>query len=240
MHNRQSGNVLFLILMGIILFSALAMAMRQGMRGGPERLSQSRVDTLADDVLMTAASYEKAVQRLLSKGNSENRISFTRVSGDGYELSPASSASEQVFNINGGGAQYLDPAKDALDSNQSALANYGVWVFTSTMNLEGMGKDASDAPSKDLLAILPFVRKDICIAINKRMGITNPSGNPPVEGSNMGYSKYTGSFLTGSLYLNNGPIQNNGIKAGCVEGTTVNGIGDVSGKYFFYYALIAR
>jgi len=237
-HNiiQQRGNVLFLILLGVVLFAALSYAVTQNFGGGNAALSQSSLKAYANDVIFTAASYEKAVNKLISRGVSENRISFTRASGDGYELTPASSASEQVFNVAGGGANYLDPPSDVLDNAHSGEAGFGKWVFTGNNIVNGVGT----AVTGDLIAMLNYMRRDVCIFINEELGITNPSGEPPQDLSIVQLnSRFTGTnFGTREILDTDNYLY--GKKTGCFRGNNNHSGADISNQYFFYYVLYAR
>lgn len=235
---KERGNALFLILMGIVLFAALTAAVSKGFRGGNSALSGSRIEALANDIIITASSYEKGVQKLLAKGNSETRISFTRASGDGYELTPAESASEKVFNVVGGGAQYLDPPKDALDTTRSAESGYGSWFFTGSNKVKDVGADDEG----DIIAMLPYVRKNVCVAINNRLQYLNvDSSTPPQENGTMNTQTKFGPDLFTTSVANLGPVgsNHNNKKAGCFEGNSAHG-NSISGRYYFYYVLHAR
>ena len=240
-NTAQRGNVLFIIILGVILFAALIMAVNQNMTNGNQQLSETRLTVLADDIITTAATYEKAVQKLQAKGISENRISFTRASGDGYELTPASDATEQVFNIAGGGANYTQLAADVLDSTQSAQSNYGDWMFIGAMEVTGIGTDGSGATADELIAFLPYVRQDICKKINQRVGVTTANGDPPQENDTIKTDKYTGTFDAGDEDIGSVVSANlNGKKSGCFRGDTLVGGSDISDKYYFYYVLLPR
>lgn len=241
MRNRtRRGNVLIIILLGIVLFAALSWAVSQNFRGGNERLSATRTESLADDILMTAAGYEKAVNRMISKGVSESRLSFSRISGDGYELSPAATPEESVFNIAGGGVNYLDPPQGALDATRSSENYYGSWIFSGTMSVQGVGTEGAGGSTKELLAILPYVRKEVCVSLNKRLGITNPSNAPPKEQSNITLGGlYAGTFSSGSVGIDVVGGHVSGFKAGCFESKNINAV-LLENRYFFYYALLIR
>lgn len=247
----ERGNALFMILLGVLLFAALTYAVQQGFRGGNERLSGTRIEALADDIIMTAAGYEKAVNKMINNGISENRISFTRASGDGYDLTPASAATEQVFSISGGGANYLSPANDMLDTSRSGQSDYGSWLFIDDMNVYGLydlynSNVLIDGVNRgDLIAILPYVRREICARINTRLGISNQSsGAPPQEGDNIYLSaKANGTFTMIRNINTSGIISTNtfyGRKAGCFQGNQDNSNVDISANYYFYYVLLAR
>lgn len=233
----ERGNALFMILLGVVLFAALSYAVQQNFRGGNERLSQTRIEALADDVIITAAGYEKAVNKLINNGISESRVSFTLSSGDAYELSPVADVTEKVFSITGGGGGYLTPPKDVLDTTRSGEVDYGAWIFTGAMNVLGIGTQGSGTGTKELLAILPYVRKEICVNINKRLGITNPSDSPPVEASAITLTKFTGIFTSGSNDVDTTGNHIQYQKAGCFEG---NNGGALTGRYYFYYTLLER
>lgn len=225
----ERGNALFIILLGIVLFAALTAAITGSFRGGNSALSNTRIEALASDVIMTAAGVEKAVGKLLAKDNSERRISFNRNVGDGYELTPSSSVSEKVFHISGGGSQYLPPHEDMLSERfpNDTDYSYGDWLFTGHMEVPGIGT----ASTGELLAILPYLREDLCIAVNKRLGI-DVSPPPEAPAISLGHfsNKYTGSYNI-TMIQDSGGV-NEGKKAMCMKTS--------DGKYFFYYVLHAR
>lgn len=231
---NERGNALFLILLGVVLFAALTAAVSKGFRGGNSALSGSRTEALANDIILNGVTIERAVEKLVSKGVSESRMSFTRASGDGYELTPAESATEKVFNIAGGGAQYLDPPKDALDKNMSAQPGYGSWLYTGS-NVTGVGSAANE-----LIAILPYVRKDLCVLLNNKAGVANLTSDTPnnSNGPTFVTTKYTGSFT------DNGRIKSGSVftdkKMGCFAGVTDESANSIAGRYYFYYVLLPR
>lgn len=229
------GNALFIILICVVLFAALSYAISQGFRGGNEAMSKSRQEALIVDMISTAANYEKAVNKLINKGNSESRVSFTRASGDGYELSPVSAATERVFSVSGGGANYIAPSKDALDTAMSGEPNFGDWVFTGHNAATGNGSNSEG----DLIALLPYVRKEICVMMNTRLNIANLSVDTPHPSNGPTYvnTKFTGTFS------GNGRIKRSTYfrgKMGCFEGTTDESSASIAGRYYFYYVLIPR
>ncbi len=233
----ERGNALFIILLGIILLAALTYAVSGNFRGNSS-LSQTKVEALSNDIILSAASVEKAVNKLIDQGTSESRISFTRTGSDGYQLTPTQTDAERVFSSIGGGAQWLDPPAEVLDKTRSAEAAYGSWFYTGYNRADGIG-----TTSMDLVAVLPFVRQDICVYLNNKLGITNPSGIPPRDVATAAFTniKYIGTFddpsgrsidVTGSY--------TKGFKAGCVEGNLQNTSDDITGRYYFYYVLLAR
>lgn len=232
----ERGNALFLILLGVVLFAALTAAVSNGFRGSNSALSGSRTDALANDIILNGVTIERAVEKLTAKSVSESRMSFTRKSGDGYELTPAESASEKVFNIAGGGAQYLDPPKDALDKNMSAQTGYGSWIYTGSNVATGNGLDTEG----DLIAILPYVRKDLCLLINTKAGVTNPAADTTPQSNGPTYvgTKFTGTFSNAGRIKANPYL--NGKKMGCFQGTADESSNSIVGRYYFYYVVLSR
>jgi hypothetical protein len=75
------------------------------------------------------------------------------------------------------------------------------------------------------------IKKDVCVEINNKLGVTNPSGNPPnVTSTCWGtHVIFTGTYATGVTYCGVAKKE-----AGCVY-DVANG-----GNYYFFRVLIVR
>lgn len=235
--HHQRGNVLFLILLGVVLFAALSYAVTQGFGGGNSALSKTSLKAYANDIILTAASYEKGVQKLLNKGVSENDISFSLVSGDAYEHSSPQPAENKVFSITGGGVNYLDPLKDILDSNAVGLKWYGQWGFSGINRIIGIGDDSHRT---EIMVFLPYVKRDICLEVNEIENIPTVSGEPPADSGAAGFFEFKGT-VSGSTSIRDSDAYLDGHKFGCFKADAYNpGTVDISDKYVFFYVLHAR
>ena len=214
----ETGSALFMILIGVALFAALSYTVADMMRSGnPEAIGEERAKLYADEILDYAQAVRRAVQDMRINGCSDTEISFENDAVAGY--TNGTNTDCQVFHTDGGGLTWID-----LKFNSS---NPGE-TFSGSMDVEnGIGSSAAD-----LFFTLGPLPKDICLAINDKLGITNPSGNPPYEQTGTISNKFTGSYsVSENVTAWVGSIQNQ--QAACMYR-------DVGGTNFFYQVLISR
>lgn len=236
---HASGNVLFLILIAIGLFGALAATVMNSDGGGKSSKSES-VDLYADDIILTASSVEQGVTRLLSRGISEADLCFdydATTGGDTkYEgSSGCATAANKVFGLNGGGLSYFPPSERYLDSSFAASRFYGEYLITDKVALDYVPVNNNIS---DLMIMLPYVKKDICTAINnkvtkwaKNAAIPTDSGGTIQDADT---TRYNGSFTYVNVIRNSTTFA--GVQRGCLQ---------VSGSfpanaYIAYFTLIPR
>ena len=237
-----SGNVLFIILIAVVLFAALGyVATQTGRSSG--NIGRERAMIMANDVLSYAHAIEEAAHRILYSGTEYARLSFENTAVSGYEHSPATPATNRVFNGAGGGLDYVPPRTEWLDSSMSAYANYGQWYFPRTVCINDVGTGSgytchTSAAHTELLVVMPYIQKEICVAINEKLGITNPSGSPPANAfcvwAYPSMPKYVGAF---GIDESIDAPELLGKKTGCYMMDTCPGF-PVS--YFFYHVIAAR
>lgn len=227
---NESGNVLFYILIAVVLFAALNFAVGRMNRGGPETNAELR-QVQASEILQYARALQTAVRAMKINGIEDAAFSFETPALGGYNYASCGDACK-VFAGDGGGMSYAAPiAADWLDSGQSAGANYGAWVFSGNNDVVNVGTAAPD-----LLLILPWVRRDICLTVNTMLGITNPGGEPPADNGNADIStKFQGTYAAAQS-IGGGDPEIEGQRAGCFEG----GGAPAAGSYHFFQVLIAR
>ena len=182
---REKGNALFLILIAVALFAALGYAITQSSRGGGKNADAEKLSLQAAQIVQYAGSIKFAIDRMrYGWGYRDTEISFENSTVAGYTNANCTSTDCKVFDTAGGGVAYDAPKEEWLDSSQSAQALYGEWYFpvgvcipfvgTGETGCQGDGLD-----NEELVLILPYVRKALCLEINDRLGITNSGGNPP-------------------------------------------------------------
>ena len=235
---NQKGNAFLIVLLGIALFAALAFTISRSMRSdNTTRLSQREAVLAAADVLDYAQQMERAVNKLRRRGVSENDISFVNDYAAGYEHTPNQLNENKIFNISGGGINWIDPTP-GVDQNMLPYVDASVrlneWMFSGRNTLPGLGT----ANGKELLLALHFVKKEICLKINDRLGIDNPGESPPPEKiaappGGLLTTAYTGTFNAAAQGVDNG-VPGAGTACLTVE---ANGSGDY---YMFYHVLIER
>lgn len=237
----QNGSALLWILIGVALFAALGFAVTRGMRGGGESTIAVEVARArAIDVVQYGNALRAAVQNLRIEGVTPQAVSFETPLVSGYANANCAGSSCKVFDPGGGGMAYRAPAEEWLDQSQSAKTLFGQWYFPAGVCVEdigsgGAGCDSDGEDNEDLIAVLPWVRREICIEINEKLGISNPGGNPPVEVGNgwpVANTKFTGTFSDGVI------LEQTGQSAGCFAGNAA--ATPPAGAYAFFQVLMAR
>lgn len=242
---HQSGNVLFLILIAVALFAALSYSVANILRSGnPEMITEERAKILANEILSQARTFRQGIQMLrVSNGCSDTGVSFETPALSGYTHSPIVADKCKLFHQSGGGLVYVPPPEEVLDMGYSpAPALRGQWFFPADTCVPeigtapaGTGCNSDSADNEAIIAVLPFIRKNICVQINKNLGVNNPGGNPPVETSN--------AWPAGNTKFNGGQndterLDQDGFMAGCFEGSATNT--PPTGTYHFFQVLMPR
>lgn len=184
---QESGNVLFYILIGIVLFAALSFAVANIMNSGTADPRRETRMLAASDLIQYADGLKRAVQGMRIRGIEDGNISFEsprlKLSYEHTSSAPQRCLSDRcrVFAGSGGSFTYIAPPTDWLDNNFSSDTLYGHWYFPAGVCAEDVGTGGSSChtdgtDNEELLAILPFVRRDLCLEINDRLNIPNPGG----------------------------------------------------------------
>ncbi len=235
---KQSGNALFLILIAVALFAALSYAVTQSGRGGGS-IDREQASLRAAQVVQYMGLVKNSVDKLgLVGGCDTSQLSFANDSdGDGnfydtdddYHNSTApNDFSCHVFQTNGGGVTAAVPDSSILDSTHSAEGDFGEYVFTRRLAVNGVGVQNSS----DLSIVINYVTDAFCLEVNNQLGITNPSGAPPADvGAFNSTNQFEGSFEDGVSTAN--PPGMEGELLGCFQdsGMTRNTV---------YSVLVAR
>lgn len=217
--SSQSGNVFLVVLIGVILFAALAYVVSRGLRSDTTTgISKRQAELAAVDLLDYGQRLERAVTKLSQRGVSENDLDFTNDTVAGYPHTPVQADSHKIFHVSGGHVSWKNPEPDVNDGSP--------WLFTGDTCIIGVGTgnagcDSDSASNEELLAILPNIKQSVCEEINRRLNIaTMPSGGT------LSATKFTGAYADGAL-----PVGADGLTAACVS---------IGGNYSFYYVLLAR
>lgn len=194
--SRQSGNVFIFILLGVVLFTALAFTMSRGFRGeNTSRMSEREIALAASDILSYAQRVERAVANVRGKNVSESDLSFENALVTGYAHSPAQPVNHQVFSSAGGGARWVAAPSGANDGSP--------WIITGESCIVGLGTDVAGCSvgtnttsNEDLILVLPNVDAGLCAELNTRLNI--PGGIPADAGTGVSTVPYTGDFDNGT------------------------------------------
>lgn len=241
--NRQneSGNMLWLILIAIILLGSLSVMISRSSNTSNETGDYERQTIHATKIMRYAKSIQTGVQNLLARGCSENEISFDNAVVAGYS-NPNSPPDEScnLFSVAGAGLTYKAPDPDWFDGVNAAETPYGEWYFPGKTCVQLVGDQAANCAltgNFDALIILSYITKELCISLNRLLDISNPGGDPPQESQHMYVeSKFTGSWAhgAGSRGINGLP----GTYSACLEGAS--GFEPDEDTYHFYHVLYAR
>jgi len=245
------GNILFLILLAVVLFAALAYAVTSSMRGGGKSASDESAQAIASAVINYGGLLEQTVQRLLMSNDcKETQLSFENTPSGGVSYTNPSAPSKcKIFNSEGGGVSWQDPPSGFALSGEpyyftlAPIVNLGAFQENSSTNrcINLVGDER--AKCVDLIMVVLNISEPVCHAINKMAGITYGATMPDdmgVEGKNL---PFNGTFLnrghddigiwdatSWKSVLNNKPM-------GCYRNSTGR---PWEGKYIFWYALLAR
>lgn len=240
----ESGNVLFLILIAVVLFAALTFAVTMSSRSG-DNAGDDKVQLAASQITQSGVDLEAAFMRLrISRNIDPSNISFEtdRLTAYANPGCPAGQKECRVFSPEGGQISYNIPNPEWLNRALVGQPYYGDWLYTGTACVPGMGMglDAScagNADQLDLIAILPWLTRDICVELNKKLNIPQSNETPPqLSGPGWGASpQYIGTFANGVALIDTGNVLF-GHPEGCFEGAGT----PPAGSYHYYRVLIQR
>src|SRR5262249_24053751 len=117
----SQGNALFLILIAVALFAALAYAVTQSGRGGSGSVDKERAQIAATNLMNNTAGVRAATNRLSITGAMPMFNTDTFVSNDGTIALPMGTPadpSNYIFDVQGGGAPAM-----AFDNDSEACPN---------------------------------------------------------------------------------------------------------------------
>lgn len=242
-HSLESGNALWIILIALALLATLTITVTRSSDTTEDSGNTEQNRIAAGEIIRYAQSVEQIIQRMQMNGISENDISFENDDVSGYENANCTTGDCKIFDVEGGGLTYKTPKTDWLDKSQSAQALYGEWFFPNMVCVSGLddGTACTDGDSvlnEELVIILPYIKKSLCIALNKLANVTNPGGTPPQDDSDSWLAtegKFAGTYdIDGAVIDDSSELT--GQKTGCFEGDTH----PAAGSYHFYHVLISR
>lgn len=222
---NQSGNVLFLILIAVVLFAALSYAVTSSQRGGGTSISKDKAKANAAALLQYGTTLRNAVMRVkISNGCTDYTLDFSnpvfmQLNGALLMIANSDAPSNKtchIFDTMGGNANPTIANQDSIDRNLNIYATwpkYGHYLI-NLLQLRGVGTDgpAGTASANDIVLWLDRVDKETCIAINDLVGVSNPSGNPPIAtwggGSTLPYgpSNFTATATISHSTTNGSPV----------------------------------
>lgn len=239
----QSGNVLFYILIAVALLAALSYTVAQTNRGGAQSIGKERAGIVSSEIIEYAQIVGNAVSQLRLRGVKDTQISFENEKVTGYENANCVEDGCKIYNLNGGGISYSAPKEEWLDSKYSEEPRYGELYFNASAMGLAKGSDTKD----DLIMFVPYLKKSICIAINKALGVhlnsddTPSEKNGPFETSakfNGFYNDVSDFYVAGDNTSGQDELFSS-YSAGCTKSSGM-GAAPAAGSYHFFKVLIAR
>lgn len=243
---KESGNVLFLILIAVALFAALSYAVTQSTRSGSGTTERETVLLNSAGLTQYPTTLRTAVVRMILSGFNVVDIGFDSPSSANFNNA---SARNRVFHPQGGGAVYQTAPLEVMSVNASPN-----WRYNGNFEIPQIGQ--SGAGGNDLIAFLPRVTISVCRRLNEELGITTnftstDSGIPDYDAPNASLENdYTINgpvpFPTAAVAATN-VISNNaapvggdfiGQPAACFRDPNIGVTGGVG--YVFYSVLLER
>ncbi|MEM6780966.1 MAG: hypothetical protein AAF569_03795 [Pseudomonadota bacterium] len=234
--DTESGSIIIWILVAVALFAALNFAFTKGFRTGEATVSDEKARLLATEIVDYGRTVQQAVRLLQINGCDETEVSFDQAIVSGYSNSNAPADNScHVFNPGGGGLNWSSTALDIQDSDFSYEGlddGYGTWLYAYP-NVVDVGINGRC----ELVAFLNWIPRNVCIQINEKLGIDNPSGEPPREADWAGRQEFIGVYDISCAQISTPAGDFEGKLNGCYEGNHPN---QPNGSYHFYQVLIVR
>lgn len=168
---HERGNVLFLVLIAVALFSALSYAVVQSTRsGGGDTSSETKMINVSQ-LLQIPPIYRTAVQRMVVT----QVIDGSLIGGASPQYASTQTAAEKARNLyqpTGGNMPYPIPPHELMDPTKAPYD----WVLNSENEVKNIGSTSTsgvpEEKSVELMIFLPGLKKTACEDVNKRLGIT--------------------------------------------------------------------
>lgn len=227
--SSESGNI-FIYIIGAIFLMGILVVLLKGSNTPGAGIDAEQLEIRVTEVQRYGSELEQAVRLIMQNGHSESDIRFAHPNADSAygDISTDTPLTRQVFSPEGGAAEYRDPPDGINDGTP--------WFFSGRNVVGQIGTSCSTDDCVDLVAILPNVTKDFCVALNEADNVTNPSGNPPMDDSTAELvTPFAGTFSYANWILDT----SNDLAThseGCFEG----GGTPANGTYHYYRVLMAR
>lgn len=199
---NASGNALFLVLIGLALFAALSYAVTQTGRSAGN-IDKEKAQLLAAQLTQQTAQMRSAVQRLMLFNDcADNELSFYStarpdISQYAYPTPDETTIRPEcnLYDPAGGGLApqfvpkdigLLEDYMQASYTSEAAKDRHARSYLPMRMYVKGVGRDytsTTDYESNEIGVGVQMLSKEVCIAINEKVGIDNPGGDPPTNAS---------------------------------------------------------
>jgi hypothetical protein len=242
--SRQSeaGNVFLFILLGIVLFAALSFTVARGFRGNTTgKMTERKADLAATEILNYAQRIERAVNKVRRNNCSENDISFTGApnfynNSALYNHTPQVDTKCRIFHPDGGGITPIDTRNSNFHIGGTTVEPHTTYMFQAQMRVTDIGTNTVGSGA-DLLIWLANIDENICLSVNEKLGIDNPSNAPPRDSADNAFDGFGFSGTYGSALNQIDAPELIGQPSGCFV-SNINS--ETEDRYYFYSVLLAR
>jgi hypothetical protein len=220
--HRERGNVIFLILIAIVLFAALAYAVTQtGRTASKSALTSEQARLAATEMLQYGDTLRTMIDKMISVSSVQETAPTLFASTANANYGTPTTATDEVFNPSGGKVPYLDPPSGACLPVSPCLYNY-----TGQVTVTGIGSDSSP----DLAMVVFKVDPNVCQQVN--LLSSNGLTSPPVTTAFPALTYFVGAYGGVNALTLAGAVS--GLKAFCYQEATG------AQRYVLVYVLRAR
>jgi len=224
--NKQSGNVIFFVLLGVALIGIVTVAVRSG--GSGTNIDAESLTIKTAQVRQHAQELERAVTYIMQNGASEVELRFAHPEASSDYGDITNNPHRQVFGVSGGGAEYR--------AVPSGLNDGSPWEFYAHTHIPGVGSQRAD-----LIAVIPNVIPEFCARINQ---INGQTGEPRTDSGGDCIHNQTLRFSSSNLYQDAAPNELDDSAASFAVTPAMQACVDCNPSgtpaYHFYHVLMAR
>lgn len=215
----ESGNVIFYIFLGIVLFGALSYAVAQSGRSSTGGVANDQNSLLASELIGFSDTMANAVGTLRLRGVTLPQLRFANasLSSSDYGAPDPANAENEVFDPAGGGAVYTAPPSEAVTAAST-------WMFLSGTELKGAGTTCGTSSCTDIMMVAPNITAAVCTAVNNYAELGLKDAAPPTTSGFDLTDKFKGSMAYGGTIGDEAYAKT----FGCLQD---------SGVYYFYRVL---
>ncbi len=239
--SSERGNVLFLILIAVALFAALSFAVTQSLRNTPQDPQGDTRKLGAATLIQHTNFVAQAVQTMAMRRIAAENFCFDSPlwGHNNYYHAACDNAANKVFGTaaSGGAGATVVPVPKGINDGSPWYITGQSCIIEAEQTCNSNGNQ-----DEDIILFVPNVYREVCIALNERLGVPNPQGNPPKAAGDLwpaGQPPFAGNFLDGGR-VDSGGNGNfsylTGHTVGCVEG----GGTPPAGTYAYFHVLLRR
>ncbi len=224
--NKESGNVLFLILIAVALFAALSYAVTSSTNSGGGNANDESNLVNSAAVTQYPASIKTAIIRMqVTNGVDDIDILFDKPPFTGLTQTTAA-----VFHPDGGKATYSDASASVMADNLP-----GAWTFNMDQEVVNTSTTAAGVDGNEIIAYLSGITQSICDRINTELGI--PTGQVIAAAISIADNKEEGDTSAAAVNTIGTAASTHVGLAGQPYGCFRNG---AAGEYVYYHVLLQR